>query len=136
MKTIIKTLVHEPIEFTDLDAERAIHEIMKGEATPSQIAAFLMALKLQGKDKDAKIVAACATAMRSHALTISYEGYEHLQGNVVDMVGTGGDGHDTYNVSTTASIIAAGAGAKVAKVTKYLYLKGKEKVSKDFNFLK
>ncbi|KAI9356408.1 anthranilate phosphoribosyltransferase [Pilaira anomala] len=88
---------------------------MKGEATPSQIAAFLMALKLQGKDKDAKIVAACATAMRSHALTVSYEGYEHLQGNVVDMVGTGGDGHDTYNVSTTASIIAAGAGAKVAK---------------------
>lgn len=116
MKAIIKKLVHEQTEFTPDDAERAINEIMKGVATPSQISAFLISLKLQGKDNDPKIVAACATAMRSHARLISYEGYESLVGNVVDIVGTGGDGHDTYNVSTTASIIAAGAGAKVAKV--------------------
>ncbi|CAO3621174.1 unnamed protein product [Mucor hiemalis] len=77
---------------------------MKGDATPSQISAFLISLKLQGKDKDPKIVAACATAM-------------------LDIVGTGGDGHDTYNVSTTASIIAAGAGAKVAKVLYYKWSK-------------
>lgn len=118
MKSLIKTLIHEPTEFLPENAERAIDEIMKGQATPSQISAFLIALKLQGKDKDAEIVAACATAMRSHARLVPYDGYQHLNGHVVDMVGTGGDGHDTYNVSTTASIIAAGAGAKVAKVKK------------------
>lgn len=116
MKTIIKTLIHEPTEFKPADAERAIHEIMNGQATPSQISAFLISLKLKGKDSDPKIVAACATAMRSHAKLISYTGYEELSENVVDIVGTGGDGHDTYNVSTTASIVAAGAGARVAKV--------------------
>lgn len=116
MKTIIKQLIHDPVNFTPDDAERAINEIMKGDATPSQISAFLISLKLQGKDKDPKIVAACATAMRSHARLIPYDNYEALTGHVVDIVGTGGDGHDTYNVSTTASIIAAGAGAKVAKV--------------------
>lgn len=118
MKTIIKTLIHEPTKFTPADAERAIHEIMKGDASQSQISAFLISLKLQGLDNDPAMVAACATAMRSHALPIAYTGYEHLADNVVDIVGTGGDGHDTYNVSTTASIVAAGAGAKVAKVRK------------------
>ncbi|KAI9268812.1 anthranilate phosphoribosyltransferase [Sporodiniella umbellata] len=88
---------------------------MKGSATPSQISAFLVSLKLQHKDKDPKIVAACAEAMRGHARLISHEGYESIAKQVVDIVGTGGDGHDTYNVSTTASIVAAGAGAKVAK---------------------
>ncbi|ORE22637.1 anthranilate phosphoribosyltransferase [Rhizopus microsporus] len=88
---------------------------MKGSATPSQISAFLVSLKLQHKDKDPRIVAACANAMRSHARVVPYDGYEDLAGNVVDIVGTGGDGHNTYNVSTTASIVAAGAGAKVAK---------------------
>ncbi|KAI9485319.1 MAG: anthranilate phosphoribosyltransferase [Benjaminiella poitrasii] len=88
---------------------------MQGSATASQISAFLISLKLQHKDSDPRIVAACATAMRSHARMVPYDGYGHLLGNVVDIVGTGGDGHDTYNVSTTASVVAAGAGAKVAK---------------------
>ncbi|CAO0803285.1 unnamed protein product [Mucor circinelloides] len=115
MKNTIKKLVHEPAQFTPQDAEHAINEIMKGSATPSQISAFLVSLKLQGKDNDPRIVAACATAMRSHARLVPYTDFEHLRGNVVDIVGTGGDGHDTYNVSTTASVVAAGAGAKVAK---------------------
>ncbi|KAI8987777.1 anthranilate phosphoribosyltransferase [Mycotypha africana] len=88
---------------------------MKGTATPSQISAFLISLRLQDKDRDPHIVASCAKAMRTHAKRIEYTGYEHLCQHVVDIVGTGGDGHDTYNVSTTASIVAAGAGAKVAK---------------------
>ncbi|KAI7886122.1 anthranilate phosphoribosyltransferase [Lichtheimia hyalospora FSU 10163] len=88
---------------------------MQGSATHSQVSAFLIALRLQQKDQDPSIVAACAQAMQSHARLIPYNHYEHLEGNVVDIVGTGGDGHDTYNVSTTASIVAAGAGAKVAK---------------------
>ncbi|KAI7899185.1 anthranilate phosphoribosyltransferase [Cokeromyces recurvatus] len=88
---------------------------MQGSATSSQISAFLISLKLQEKDKDPQVVAACATAMRSHACLVPYDHHPQLVGQVVDIVGTGGDGHDTYNVSTTASIVAAGAGAKVAK---------------------
>ncbi|CAO3658771.1 unnamed protein product [Rhizopus stolonifer] len=115
MKATLKKLVHNPAQFTPQDAEEAVNEIMKGSATPSQISAFLVSLKLQHKDSDPEIVAACANAMRSHARLIPYDGYENIAGNVVDIVGTGGDGHDTYNVSTTASVVAAGAGAKVAK---------------------
>ncbi|KAI9489124.1 anthranilate phosphoribosyltransferase [Zychaea mexicana] len=88
---------------------------MQGSATRSQISAFLVGLRLQGKDSDPAVVAACAKAMQSHARLIPYDHHKHLEGNVIDIVGTGGDGHDTYNVSTTASIVAAGAGAKVAK---------------------
>lgn len=116
MKATLKKLVHDPAQFTPQDAEEAVNEIMKGSATPSQISAFLVSLKLQHKDSDPEIVAACANAMRSHARLIPYDGHENIAGNVVDIVGTGGDGHDTYNVSTTASVVAAGAGAKVAKV--------------------
>ncbi|KAF7722707.1 anthranilate phosphoribosyltransferase [Apophysomyces ossiformis] len=115
MRSILKTLVHNPEEFTPEQAEHAINEIMRGEATQSQISAFLVALRLQHLDADPAIVAACAIAMRSHARIISYDKYEHIQGKVVDIVGTGGDGHDTFNVSTTASVVAAGSGAKVAK---------------------
>lgn len=116
MKDIIKTLIHNPEQFSPNDATIAINAIMQGSATHSQVSAFLIALRLQQKDQDPAIVAACAQAMQSHARLIPYNHYEHLEGNVVDIVGTGGDGHDTYNVSTTASIVAAGAGAKVAKV--------------------
>ncbi|KAI8379522.1 anthranilate phosphoribosyltransferase [Radiomyces spectabilis] len=115
IKSILKVLVHEPSQFQPIHAETAIHEIMAGRASHSQISAFLVALRLQQLDADPTIVAACATAMRSHARLIPYGDYEHIQGTVVDIVGTGGDGHNTYNVSTTASIVAAGAGAKVAK---------------------
>lgn len=118
MKSVIKKLIHEPTQFTPDDAEKAINTIMQGGATESQISAFLVSLKLQQLDSDPRIVAACATALRSHARLIPYKGFDHLVGNVVDIVGTGGDGHDTYNVSTTASVVAAGAGAKVAKVSK------------------
>lgn len=116
MKDIIKILIHNPEQFSPNDATIAINAIMQGSATHSQVSAFLIALRLQQKDQDPAIVAACAQAMQSHARLIPYNHYEHLEGNVVDIVGTGGDGHDTYNVSTTASIVAAGAGAKVAKV--------------------
>jgi anthranilate phosphoribosyltransferase len=116
MKSIIKKLVHTPSEFTPTDASDAINAIMNGDATQSQIASFLVSLRLQQKDEDPEIVAACATAMRSHAHLVPFESYEHVRDTLVDIVGTGGDGHDTYNVSTTASIVSAGAGAKVAKV--------------------
>lgn len=116
IRSIIKSLVLEPETFGPEQAAQAMHAIMGGHATTSQISAFLIGLKLQGKDLDAEIVAACAETMRAFALPIHYSEHAHLESCVVDIVGTGGDGHNTYNVSTTASLVAAGAGAKVAKV--------------------
>jgi len=115
IKSIVKDLVQNPDSFNADKAAQAMHAIMGGHATPSQISAFLIGLKLQGKDLDAEIVAACAETMRAFALPIHYSEHAYLESCVVDIVGTGGDGHDTYNVSTTASLVAAGAGAKVAK---------------------
>lgn len=122
IKSIVKDLVLNPASFGPDQAAQAMHAIMGGHATPSQISAFLISLKLQGKDLDAEIVAACAETMRQFALPVHYSEHPHLESCVVDIVGTGGDGHDTYNVSTTASLVAAGAGAKVAKVRPVQYI--------------
>ncbi|APZ41838.1 anthranilate phosphoribosyltransferase [Acidihalobacter ferrooxydans] len=82
--------------------------IMGGEATPAQIGAFLMGLAMKGESVTE--VAAAAQVMRGLARPVRID----LDG-VVDIVGTGGDGARTFNVSTTASFVVAGAGARVAK---------------------
>jgi anthranilate phosphoribosyltransferase len=87
-------------------AEAAMQTIMSGEATPAQIGAFLAALRVLGETPE--VVAACAKVMQAHAEPIPVE-------DVVDVVGTGGDGIDTFNVSTAAALVVAGAGARVAK---------------------
>ncbi|KAF9992823.1 anthranilate phosphoribosyltransferase [Entomortierella chlamydospora] len=115
MHPILQKLVHKPETFTVTDAAVATKEIMEGRATQAQIGAYLVALKLNKLDADPSIVAACAVEMKNHGLPISFEKYPHLEEQLVDIVGTGGDGHDTFNVSTTAAIVAAGAGCKVAK---------------------
>ncbi|ORX89795.1 anthranilate phosphoribosyltransferase [Basidiobolus meristosporus CBS 931.73] len=88
---------------------------MEHRATPAQMSAFLVSLRLQQFDCQPEIVAACATVMRDHALYVDFSSHPQLSSSVVDIVGTGGDGHNTFNVSTSAAIIAAGAGSKVAK---------------------
>ncbi|KAF9428072.1 anthranilate phosphoribosyltransferase [Podila epigama] len=115
MQTILKKLILAPDTFTKDDATIATKEIMEGKATHAQIGAYLVGLKLNRLDADPAIVAACAIEMSNHSLPIPFDGYEDLQSELVDIVGTGGDGHDTFNVSTTAAIVAAGAGCKVAK---------------------
>ncbi|CAG8567156.1 5037_t:CDS:2 [Ambispora gerdemannii] len=115
MKSIIQILVNQPENFTPTLAKSGIKELFKPETTPAQISAFLIALKLQNKDSNAEIVAACATTMLEFALTIDFSEYKGLQDSLVDIVGTGGDGMNTFNVSTTAGIVAAGAGCKIAK---------------------
>ena len=85
--------------------------VMQNQLTASQIGAFLVALKLLGKESDPQVVNAVAEGMRQSALYVS-----DLPFTVVDIVGTGGDGQNTFNVSTAASIVVAGAGCKVAKV--------------------
>lgn len=83
-----------------------IDEIMNGEATQSQIGAFLALLKFEFID--GQVLAAAAKAMRAHALPC-------VADETVDIVGTGGDGHDTFNVSTCAAVVIAAVGCKVMK---------------------
>jgi anthranilate phosphoribosyltransferase len=95
----------------DLDrdeARRVMGSIMEGEATPAQIGGFLVALRLKGETADE--IAGCAEAMREHVLAVKPQ-----RGDLVDTAGTGGDGARTFNISTAAALVAAAAGAGVAK---------------------
>jgi len=83
-------------------------EIMRGEATPAQIGGFLVALRLKGET--AAEIAGCAEAMREHVLPVRPQ-----RDDLVDTAGTGGDSAGTLNISTAAAIVAAAAGAGVAK---------------------
>jgi len=83
-------------------------EIMRGEATPAQIGGFLVGLRAKGETADE--IAGCAEAMRDHVLPV-YPRRDDL----VDTAGTGGDGAHTLNISTAAALVAAAAGAAVAK---------------------
>ena len=89
-------------------ARDVMDEIMRGEATAAQIAGFLVALRLKGETVDE--IAGCAEAMRAHVLPVRPE-----RDDLVDTAGTGGDGAHTINISTAAAIVAAAAGAAVAK---------------------
>jgi anthranilate synthase/phosphoribosyltransferase len=88
-------------------AESAMNEIMTGEASPIQMSAYLTALSLKGETIDE--ITASASCMRKHCIRLLHDMY------VLEIVGTGGDGSDSFNISTAAAIIAAAAGVPVAK---------------------
>jgi anthranilate phosphoribosyltransferase len=95
----------------DLSREQArdvMNEVMSGEATPAQIGGLLVALRLKGETADE--IAGCAEAMRAHVLSV-----QPRRDDLVDTAGTGGDGARTINISTAAALVAAAAGAGVAK---------------------
>lgn len=92
---------------TAKDTAWAMTEVMTGEATPSQVAAFAVALRAKGESADE--VAGLVEAMLAHATSV------HVPGDVVDTVGTGGDRAHTVNLSTMSAIVLAGAGARVVK---------------------
>jgi anthranilate phosphoribosyltransferase len=90
------------------EARATMGEIMTGEATAAQIAGFLVALR--AKHETAEEIVGCAEAMREHVVRV-----HPSRGDLVDVVGTGGDGANTYNISTAAALVTAAAGAAVAK---------------------
>jgi anthranilate phosphoribosyltransferase len=90
------------------EAREVMGTIMRGEATPAQIGAFLVALRAKGETVDE--ISGCAEAMREHAVAVRPE-----RDDLVDTAGTGGDRAHTLNISTAAALVAAAAGAGVAK---------------------
>jgi anthranilate phosphoribosyltransferase len=90
------------------EAREVMGAIMRGEATPAQIAGLLIALRAKGETADE--IAGCAEAMREHAVPV-----RPRREDLVDTAGTGGDGAKTINISTAAALVAAAAGAGVAK---------------------
>ena len=108
---MIQELLAQLLERKDLTREQArdaMREIMGGEATQAQIAGFLVALRAKGETADE--IAGCAEAMREHVLAV-----QPKRDDLVDTAGTGGDGKHTLNISTAAALVAAAAGAGVAK---------------------
>ncbi len=92
---------------TQDEAAGVAEEIMTGEAAPSQIGAFLVALRMKGESVDE--ITGMAKVMRAKALRVPTDG------DLVDVVGTGGDGMGTFNISTASALTAAAVGVRVAK---------------------
>ena len=108
LQTFIAKLIDNQ-HLTEAEAEAAMRIIMTGEATPAQIGGYLVALRIKGET--AAEITGSARAMRAHAAKLTVT----LEGAVLDTAGTGGDGTHTFNISTAAAFVIAGAGRKVAK---------------------
>ena len=93
------------------EAYTVMNEIMAGETSPTQNAAFLASLATKStKAETIDEISGCAAAMREHATPVTHEGME-----VLEIVGTGGDGAHSFNISTTAAFVIAASGIRVAK---------------------
>ncbi|GAB4498255.1 MAG: anthranilate phosphoribosyltransferase [Anaerolineales bacterium] len=109
LKPYLATLFNKQ-HLTAQEAEAAMGIIMRGEATPAQIGAYLAALRMKGETVSE--ITGSARAMRAHAAAIPFD----RRGEpLLDTAGTGGDGAHTFNISTAAAFVIAGAGQKVAK---------------------
>src|SRR5437867_8890502 len=107
IREALAAIVNDRRDLKEEEASSAIHEVFNGEATPAQLGAFLIALRMKGESVDE--ITGLAKAMREHALRVEVEG------PLLDTCGTGGDNQGTFNVSTAAAFVAAGAGARIAK---------------------
>lgn len=94
-------------DLSEAEASAAMTEIMEGAATPAQIAGFVVALRAKGETTEE--VAGLVRTMRGYSQRV------RVEGDVLDTCGTGGDRSGTFNVSTAAAVVCAGAGVKVAK---------------------
>ena len=110
---MIKEAIGKVVSFIDLSEEEmtgAMEEIMSGSATPAQIGSFITALRMKGETVEE--ITGAARVMRQKAATVHIEDRPEI---LVDTCGTGGDACGTFNVSTTAAFVVAGAGIPVAK---------------------
>jgi anthranilate synthase/phosphoribosyltransferase len=105
---IAKTINHT--DLTATEAEEAMNVIMSGDATPAQIGAYLVALRMKGET--VAEITGSVRAMRANALSVTLTNRNDA---VYDIVGTGGDGANTFNISTAAAFVLAGTGRTVAK---------------------
>lgn len=118
-KPLLKRLVETPEYFTSDDLRVALnHLFTPNTLLAEQIGAFLTALHLHRVERRPESLAAAAAILRERSLKAVVQDAEN--DFVVDIVGTGGDGHNLFNVSTAAAVVAAGAGARVIKVCKSL----------------
>jgi anthranilate phosphoribosyltransferase len=109
---VFKDILSQLLERQDLTQSAMLdvmRQVMGGELTPVQISAFLIALRAKGETVDE--IAAAAMVMRELSIKVDIQETSHL----IDTCGTGGDGIQTFNVSTVCAFVAAAAGAKVAK---------------------
>lgn len=107
-EAIVKIVDKQDLTYDE--AYAVMNEIMSGETSPTQNAAFLAALSTKStKAETIDEIAGCAAAMREHALKVVHDM------DVLEIVGTGGDGAHSFNISTTAALVAAAGGVKVAK---------------------
>lgn len=111
---MIKEAIEKIVNKGDLSYEEAcqvMNEIMRGQSTPTQNAAFLAALSTKStKAETIEEISGCAAAMRELATPVKHPGFE-----VLEIVGTGGDGAHSFNISTTSAFVIAASGIKVAK---------------------
>lgn len=108
-EAIVKIVSKEDLTYNE--AYTVMNEIMSGETTPTQNAAFLAALSTKSaKAETTDEIAGCAAAMRDHATKVDTTGLD-----VFEIVGTGGDNAHSFNISTTSALVAAAGGMKVAK---------------------
>ena len=104
-EAILKLAGKENLTYTE--AEKVMDEIMDGEATPVQMSAYLTALSLKGETIDE--ITASAAGMRAHCIRLLHDM------DVLEIVGTGGDGSNSFNISTTSALVISAAGVPVAK---------------------
>lgn len=107
MKSAIATVADQK-DLTEAEARRVMSIMLEGEATQAQIGAFLTALRMKGETIDELV--GLASVLRDKAETITPK-----VDNYIDLVGTGGDGTYTFNISTTSALVVAAAGLPVAK---------------------
>lgn len=98
------------VNLTSEEAHEAMRAILASEATAPQIAAFLVALRMKGETADELVGFARAMRERAHRVPAG-----NADSPLLDTCGTGGDGHSTFNISTVAAFVVAGAGVRVAK---------------------
>ena len=107
---MIKKAIHKLLNKEDLSfdmTKSVMDEIMSGSATEAQIASFITAMRMKGETIDE--ITACATIMRKYGAKLKHDG------DVLDIVGTGGDQAYTFNISTISSLVISAAGVPVAK---------------------